>query len=408
MTNLENKNKPVKICIMATVPISICTFYGKQIDFLTSKGFDVTVITSADEAGTEKQISSSAKVYLVPLTRSITPLKDISCFKKILDIIAKGDFDIVQYSSPKAALLGSLAAWLCRVPVRLYLMWGMVYVTQSGIKRLVLKSMEKIICFLSTQVSPDSKGNCSFAVEEKLSSAKKVSLVSNGSANGIDLLRYDPRIFEGKKTEVRRKWDIPDNVLVIGFVGRLRKEKGVNELVMAFEKLLKKYTNLYLLIVGPEEIQNKELLRDVEYFIKNDPRIVCVGYQDKPEEFMAAMDIFVLPSYREGFGLVNLEASAMRLPVVSTDIPGPRDSVINNETGFLVQAQSIDSLFLSMEKLIKNKDLRIKMGEAGRIWSSKFEQSNHWKNILQHRLMLLNVKGSFIFDKDQMILRKSG
>ena len=196
-------NKPIKLCIIATVPISIISFSGEQIDYLTDKGFEVTVITSPDRELTGR-ISNKARLVLIPMTRTISPWRDLIALIKVLCYIRKGSFDIVQYSSPKAALLGSLSAWLCRVPVRLYLMWGLYFTGQDGLKRDFLKFFEKMICFFSTAVSPDSHGNMQFAVEEKLCPLLKMSVVGKGSANGVDLSRFDPQRLKEKGLIVRK------------------------------------------------------------------------------------------------------------------------------------------------------------------------------------------------------------
>jgi glycosyltransferase involved in cell wall biosynthesis len=171
--------------------------------------------------------------------------------------------------------------------------------------------------------------------------------------------------------------------VVVGFVGRLCREKGINELVGAFGALAKDHPKLYLLLVGPQE--------DVQ--AKYEERIIITDYQERPEEHLAAMDIFALPSYREGFGIVNIEASAMELPVISTDIPGPRDSVLDGKTGILVQVRSRIALQEAMARLLGDPQLRRQMGQAGREWARTFEQHRLWEKIVEHRLSLLQKSG---------------
>ena len=373
---------------MATVPVSIVSFYGEQIDYLTDEGYEVTVITSPDKEFTGR-ISRKARLVLIPMTRTISPGRDLIAIIKILYCIRKGSFDIVQYSSPKAALLGSLSAWLCRVPVRLYLMWGIYYTGQEGYKKEFLRLIEKMICFFSTSVSPDSHGNLQFAAKEELCPLSKMSVVGKGSANGVDLSRFDPKRLKKKRVAVRKSLRIPPDAVVVGFVGRICREKGVNELIQAFVDLSGKYPLLYLLLVGPREDKKGEYDPQIISALARQKRILSVGYQERPEEYMSAMDIFILPSYREGFGIVNLEASAMELPVISTDIPGPRDSIIRGQTGILVPVQSIAPLREAIETLYNNPTLRQDMGLAGRQWTNNFEQRYFWQQILAHRDALI-------------------
>jgi len=384
---VENK-KPTKLCIVATVPMSIISFYGEQIDFLTDRGFEVTVITSPDREF-DGRISRKARLVLIPMTRTISPWRDLVAFIKVFSCIRKGSFDIVQYSSVKAALLGSLSSWLCRVPVRLYLMWGLYFTGRYGLKREFLKYFDKMVCFFSTAVSPDSNGNMQVAVEEKLCPSSKLSVVGNGSANGIDLSRFDPQRLKEEGRIIRESLLIPPSAVVVGFVGRLCRDKGINELVRAFVDLSEQHPDLYLLLVGPQEADENEYDPHDAATLAGHERIISVGYKDRPEEYLSAMDIFVLPSYREGFGIVNIEASAMELPVISTDIPGPRDSVLDGHTGILVPAKSVDPLREAIKTLYDDPHLRLKMGRAGREWAKCFEQRLMWQLIYTHRQALL-------------------
>ncbi len=396
--------KPMKICIMATVPISIVSFYGRQLDYLKENGFEVTVVTS-DDRDLVKKISSSCRLWLVPMSRKITPLRDIYSLWALFNRFKKEKFDIIQYSSPKAALLGSICGYLLDIPVRIYLMWGIYYTGQTGWRRKFLKLCEKTICFFSTQVLPDSRGNLDFALEQGLCPGEKLSVVGNGSANGVDLERFDPSSVGSRRNKIRGILGIPRDAFVAGFVGRLTKEKGINELVEAFYALKQRYPGIYLLLVGPKENKGSEFDPRVSRILAEEKGIVLAGFQDRPEDFMAAMDVFVLPSYREGFGIVNIEASAMELPVVSTDIPGPRDSVLDRKTGMLIPVRSASSVEKAIEILLNNPIMRRDMGVAGRQWAENFEQKRLWREIIFHRfsswrreLLMRKIRFKRIFD----------
>ncbi len=379
--------KPLKLCIMATVPMSVVSFYGKQLEYLQENGFDVTIITSPDKCFGER-IPVSCRLVFVPMSRAITPWQDLFSLIKIAKVFREGKFDIVQYSSPKAAFLGSLCGFLFSVPARLYLMWGIYYTGQAGFKRSILRMAERMICCLSTHVSPDSQGNRDFAIQERLCPSRKISVVGKGSANGIDLQRFCPQALAREGQDIRKENNIPLKGCVIGFVGRLCRDKGVNELVKAFDDLSQDREDLYLLLVGPED-ERSGYDQQTSSILRSNHRIVRVGYQDKIERYMAAMDIFAMPSYREGFGAVNVEASAMGLPVVSTDIPGPRDAVVHGKTGFLVPAKTIEPLKKAILILYNDLSLRQDMGEAGKDWARHFDQKILWPQIIEHRKALL-------------------
>ncbi len=381
----KDGRKTRRLCVLTTVPVSVNAFYGKQLDFLADNGFEVTVITSPDPVLCGK-ISRRCKLITIPMSRGVSPFADLVAFFRVLGVMRKGKFDMVQYSSPKAALLGSLCAAICRVPVRLYLMWGLYYTGQRGLFRQLLKTAEKVTCSASTAVAPDSEGNRAFAVSERLCPQGKIRVVGEGSANGIDLERFDPSRHAARRNALRKEAGIPENALVIGFTGRLCRDKGINELVRAFTSL--EYTGSFLLLVGPLDHRHG-LSPETERLLKTHPRIRVTGFRENVEEWLAAMDIFCLPSYREGFGVVNVEASAMGLPVVSTDIPGPRDSVREGTTGLLVPGRDAEALATALRNLTADPALRRRMGEAGKEWAKRFEQRKHWGRILAHKRELL-------------------
>lgn len=384
----------LRMCVITTVPISAATFYGRQFEFLKEHGFDVTLVTSPGREFLSR-LPAGLRVCQVAMTRRITPFDDLIAFIRVLRIIAAGRFDLVQYSSPKAALLGSFSSWICRVPVRLYLMWGLYYVGQSGWKRQLLKVFEKVVCYLSTAVAPDSHGNRTFALAEKLCPSGKISVVGEGSANGVDLNRFDPQRLRSVRLDTRRALGIAEQGIVFGFVGRIRREKGINELLLAFADVSRQDARAYLLVVGPQEAGERELDDGAADILKRHPRVMKKGFCPEPEEMMCVMDVFALPSYREGFGIVNVEASALGLPVISTDIPGPRDSVLHETTGLLVPVRDSAALASAMQRLLLDERLRATMGAAGRVWAQRFEQRRHWESVLRHRLSLLHQAGVY-------------
>jgi glycosyltransferase involved in cell wall biosynthesis len=399
---MNHSARRIRLCIIATVPISINAFYGKQLEYLHQKGFDITVVTSPD-ADFISKLPSFIKGRCVPMIRGMSPLKDLVALFRVIKHVYRGKFDIVQYNSPKAALLGSLASYFCRVPVRLYLMWGIYYTGQKGWRRLLMKWVEKVACFCSTNISPDSQSNCIFAADERLCPSSKITLVGKGSANGIDLERYNDLLYLEKTCMIRNECGIPGDATVVGFLGRLTRDKGINELVKAFELISISEPNTYLLMVGPWEAKNQDLEVSVESLIRDCKRVRWLGYKEDAERYMSIMDIFVLPSYREGFGVVNIEAAAMGLPVVATDVPGARDSVIDGETGLLVPPRNVQELANAIKKLIDDKGIREEMGARGRENAKLYEQKKHWGYIFDHRLTLLRNKGNYHLGNDRRV-----
>lgn len=381
-----------KLCIISTIPTTIKAFFGEQLKFLKDNGFDITVITSSAVSSQDyrKGLPEGIKLQTVKMSRTISPLADFKAFSEISKIIKDGNFDIVQYVTPKAALLGSVASWRTKVPVRLYLMWGLYYVTQTGFKKFMFKTIEKIVCKCSTAIAPDSKGNVKLAVEEGLCKADKIGVVGHGSANGVDTDKFNPDKLSQDGKKIRINLGIPEKVRVFGCIAAIVGDKGINELIEAFDDISKKYPEVYLLYIGQTTEKDPVKNSTIE-IMRNNSKIIHLGWQSEPEKYLAAMDIFVLPTYREGFSVVNIEASAMALPVISTDVPGPQESIVNGETGILVPAKQVQPLIDAMKDLLGRPLRAKKLGEAGRKRVQEFyEQKKLWDNILQHRLKLLS------------------
>lgn len=385
----ETRIKRPKICIITTVSLSIKQFYPVQIQELIGSGFDPVVIC-ADDPQLNQLLPPSARYVPVNFKRTISPLSDIRAVFKLIHIFRKERFDIVQYSTPKASLLGSIASFFARVPVRIYILWGLYYTGQEGLGKFVLKSFEKLICRISTLVVPISHEMVDFAEAEVLVNKQKCQVMLNGSACGVDLELFDPEKWKSFRNQIRNQYNIPENGIVVGVVARLTGDKGINELVQAFDVLSNEIPRMYLLLVGEEEEKNK-LDGNTGLIIKRNNRIRCTGWQNNPLPYYSAMDIFCVPTYREGFGEVNLEAQAMELPVISTNVIGPRESVENGITGFLVEPKSVEALIAPLKTLIKDTEIRKKMGSAGRLRVERmFNRKDIIKTVVEHRLKLIS------------------
>jgi glycosyltransferase involved in cell wall biosynthesis len=395
----------IKLCIITTVPGTIRVFFGDQLHYLQNHGYEITVITSADKSDHNigQCIPEGVKIHSVQMSRTIKLLDDLKAIYKIIGILRNEKYDIVQYVTPKAALFGSFASWIVKVPVRLYLMWGLYYITQRNIKKYVFKCIEKIVCRLSTTITSDSKGNVKIAVEEGLCKADKIAVVGHGSANGVNTERFDPDKLAPFRDEIRKKHEIPLDAFVFGTIAAIVGDKGINELIAAFVEIAGIHPNTYLLYVGQtaeKDPVKPETLKQID----NHKRIIHVGWQAEPEKYMAAMDVFVLPTYREGFGVVNIEASAMRLPVISTDVPGPQESIVNGETGILVPAKETVPLMDAMKTLLGRPMYIKKLGVAGRKRVQEYyEQKILWQAILEHRKGLLLKTGEYTEMNGQVV-----
>ena len=381
-------DRDIKICICATVSVTIRAFYGEQLRFLQENGFEVTVLTSPDDqlAG---ELPAGVSYRPVEMTRGVTPWSDLRALWSIWRTMRANHFDLVQFSTPKAALLCSLAAWAARVPTRLYLMWGLFYTGQTGWRRRFFRMVERAICALSTHIAPDGRGVMEFAVQEGLCRRRETEVVGNGSSNGIDLRRFDPSGLRPQRSSLRREFGVPGDAVAIGTVARLGREKGINELVHAFCGANREDPRLHLLLVGPTE-EGNGLEPDVAEEIAANAAITNLGMRWDVERCLAAVDIFVLPSWREGFPVVNLEAGAMRLPVITADVMGSRESIVDGQTGIRVTVRDVERLREAMLTLARDPDLCRRYGDSGRRRVERaYEQRQHWQRILEHRRRIL-------------------
>lgn len=380
-----------KICFITTIPLTLKSFVIKTAMYLhENTDWDISFICDYD-AAFEKDLPEYIHYFPVKMERgiSISGFKAVREIKKIFD---REKFDMIQYSTPNASLYASFAGRLSKVPVRLYCQWGMVYVGFSGLKRFVFKTMERFICRLSTWVEPDSHSNLKFSHSEKLYPENKGSVIWNGSACGVNLEKFDISKKNEYREEIRREIGCNNTDFIFGFVGRITRDKGVNELLWAFKKISQKYNDVYLMMVGPSE-NDLSVNEELYNWAKSSNRVIFTGYTNCVEKYISAMDIYILPSYREGFGMGVVEAEAMGVPVIVTNIPGPVDAMISGKTGEVVEKKDAEMLFEAMDTLYCDREKVESYGQYAKTYATEsFEQTKLFSYILADRKRLLNEK----------------
>lgn len=373
----------MKICYVTTIPATIQSFILPLAEYLhENTDWDISFICSDDEKF-EKSLPKYIHFYPVHMERGIS-LAGVKAMLQIKKILKQEKFDIVQYSTPNASLYTAMAAKLAKIPVRLYCQWGIAYVGFSGLKRKIFKVVEKFVCGLSTYVQPDSKSNLNFARSEGLYSEKKSSVIWNGSACGVSLDKFNTQRKNEYRSYIRGKYNIGRDTFVYIFIGRVTRDKGIKELLSAFKKL---NDDSVLFLLGNNEVDtsvNRELY---DWSLEN-KNIIYTGNVDDVERYLSAADCYVLPSYREGFGMSVIEAETMGVPVIVTDIPGPVDAVVDNKTGLLVKKADENSLLDAMKKIRKLNYQE--MGKEGHKFASdNFEQKQLFDKIIESRNELL-------------------
>lgn len=390
---MERIHREPLLLHITTVPQSLAFVRG-QVTYMTRRGFKVYALSSPGTALERFALNEPVHVQTVAMARAITPLRDAIAVIRIYRFMRRVRPHIVHSHTPKGGLLGMVCAWLAGVPVRIYHVHGLPFMTARGPKRLLLFLTERISCFLAHQVYCVSWSIRQVIVERGLCPPKKITVLRHGSSNGVDAeVRFNPdRLSDGTRSSVRQRFGIPDDALVLGFIGRVVRDKGVIELAQAWRDLRDDFSDLWLLIVGPLESQDR-LLQETLESLARDPRVCFAGEVMDTSEVYTAIDVVVLPSYREGFPNVPLEAAAMCLPVVATRIPGCSDSVQDRVTGLLVPVRDPVALSEALRTYIQDKPLRYQHGNNGRERVLRdFRPQDIWEGFLGGYVKLLRAK----------------
>lgn len=384
-------NKKPKLIRMVTHDMGFRELLNGQLNFLNSKDI-FEVIGLSSDTGELKNIAEKegVRTISVHMNREISLFHDFKSLIALYKTFRKEKPDVVHANTPKAVLLGMTAAWLARVPNRIYTVTGLRFETATGKLRFILKSMERISCRFATRVIPEGDGVANTLVREKITK-KPLRKILHGNINGVDLNFFTHSHDVEKAAGYIRK----EGKLTFVFVGRVVKDKGVQELVEAFVNINNAFPDSRLLIVGRLEQHLDPLPLDIIKQIEQNENIEWVGFQTDVRPWMAAADVLVLPSYREGFPNVVLQACAMGLPCIVTDVNGCNEVISHGVNGFLVQPKDAAALEKAMLHFVKNKSLAKDLGSSTRqIIIDKFSNDAIWEATLQMYLEELRKRPS--------------
>jgi glycosyltransferase involved in cell wall biosynthesis len=347
--------------MVAAVPLSLKVFMRPHMEVIARR-YPMTAICDGSAGGLEGVFPAGVTFQSVGIERKISPLRDLQALLALIQIFSARKFALVHSITPKAGLLAMLAARMAGIPIRLHVFTGQVWATKRGFKRWFLKQFDRLIACLATNVLADSGSQRDFLVTEGVVSASRIRVLGKGSICGVDAARFKPD--SSLRRRQRSRWGLPDDAVLALFLGRLNQEKGVLDLAEAFGALAAELPQLHLAIVGPDEEglvpQIRSLCPGQEH------RLHIVGFTDSPNEMMNAADIFCLPSYREGFGSVVIEAAAVGVPALASRIYGITDAVDENSTGLLHRPGDSSDIASGLRRLVEDADLRRQMGEAAR------------------------------------------
>lgn len=350
----------MKIARIATVPFFLYNHLRLQVADTASIGHEVVLISSGGPEVRSLEQIDGVRFVQIEIQRQISPLDDLVSLWRLFWLFRRERFHIVHTATPKAGMLGAIAAFLARVPIRLHTFTGQAWAEMRGLKRRLAKLGDSLTVLLNTRCYADSLSQRDFMVNEAIAPRSRIHVLGAGSLAGVDLRRFH---CTNPRTDARqplRALGVPDGHRVITFIGRITADKGVRELIESFRALQEQGLPCTLLLIGPEEPDARQLYEATR--LSELSHVYLLGYQSDPERWLASTDVFCLPSYREGFGNVVIEAAAMGVPTVGTDIPGLRDAVVHDETGILVPVRNVPALTQALARLLADEAMRSGMG----------------------------------------------
>ena len=365
LRGMEKKSMKKKLIRITTIPISLKILLADQLRFM-NRYFEVIGVSSQGSELKEVEQKEGVRTIALDMSRKITPIKDTLSLIKMIVLFLKERPYIVHTHTPKAGIVGMLAAWITRVPHRLHTVAGLPVMEATGKKKKVLLFVEKLTYFCATKVYPNSKGLKTYILEHHLTKPNKLKVIGYGSSNGIDsdYFKRDKDIIS-RSIDIKHHYNL-DGRFVFSFVGRIVKDKGINELLSVFDKMSKEFSSISLLLVGTFEEYLDPISDISKKILIENKNVIQIGFQKDIRPFLAASDCFVLPTYREGFPNVVLQACSMELPCIVTDINGCNEIIENNKNGIIVKPKNEEELYFAMKSFLEDKTLAQRLSKNTR------------------------------------------
>ena len=377
-------NKKSKLIRVTTVPLSLDKLIGGQMGFMKNS-FEVIGMSSDLNSLKKIAIEEGVRIACIPLNRKITPIKDLFALLKMFFFLRNEKPFIIHTHTPKAGIIGMLAAKLAGVPCRLHTVAGLPLLEIEGSKRKLLNFVEKLTYACATKVYPNSQGLKNIIIQNNFIEQEKLKVIANGSSNGINTAYFNPDLFFAKEMNLlKENLKITETDVVFIFVGRLVRDKGINELVAAFDKLSKRFQNIKLLLVGAFESDLDPLNNHTLKIIDDNSAILSAGFQQDVRPYFAIADALVFPSYREGFPNVVLQAGAMGLPAIVSDINGCNEIIKEEENGLIISVKNAEAIYKAMKRVLEDPALKntLQNNARNRI-TELYEQNIVWEALLK-------------------------
>jgi glycosyltransferase involved in cell wall biosynthesis len=379
---------------VTTIPVSLKVLLKGQIDFMQQNGFKVIAVSAFGKEVEELKQQENCEHFIIPLTRTINPIQDLICIIKLVSFLKKIKPVIVHTHTPKAGFVGMIAANIAKVPIRLHTIAGLPWITTSGVKRYVLKIVEKLTATASSKVYVNSKNLLSFLKNQHIAN-KKFCVLGAGTSNGIDIEYFtNSNKIKEQALKLKKNNGVNENAWIWLFVGRIVKDKGVQELLKAFSEFHDQYPGDQLWIVGEEEIDLDPINTESNTLLNTHSNIKKMGFHNDVRSYYAAANMLVFPSYREGFPNVPIQAALMDCGLILSNINGCNEIIENNKTGLLVEVKSDIEILNKMIFARKNHQLinqyKLKLKEQIKF---NYSQEIVWQNLLNEYKKLIVENG---------------
>ncbi len=375
----------MKIIRVTTVPLSLAKLLEGQLLFMKQNGFEIIAVSSKGNEISGLIEAEGCRHITIPMTRVISPFKDLVSIMRMYKLFRKEKPRIVHSHTPKAGMVAMFAAYFAGVPIRLHTVAGLPLMESKGAKRAILENVEKLTYFCATKIYPNSKNLEAFIIENSFCSKRKTQVLGNGGSNGINCEYYNlNNLIINQAEELKREFNIASDNFVFVFVGRLVKDKGIEELVKAFTLLEKKHSNVKLLLLGITEQELNPLNEYTISTIESNKNILKAGFRNDIRPFLALSHALVFPTYREGFPNVPMQAGCFHLPSIVTNINGCNEIIEDKKNGLIIPVKDEKALYAAMERLIVDEPLYASLkANARRMIVERYNQKYFWSLLLQ-------------------------
>ena len=384
--------KKFKIVRVTTIPLAFEKLLENQLSFLKSF-YDVIAVSSDEKKLKKFAKSQGVKWYSIKMTRKITPIIDLISLFKMYFFIRREKPDIIHTHTPKAGVIGMFAAYIANVPIRIHTVAGLPLLETTGIKRIILNFVEKLTYKFSTKIYPNSYGLKEIILKNNFTVKNKLKIIGNGSSNGIDTNYFNPDLISKEQNQIlKSNLKIQKTDFVFIFIGRIVGDKGINELVEAFNLFSKETSKTKLLLVGNFEDELDPISKSSKNIISNNDKIILAGYQNDVRPYFSISDVLIFPSYREGLPNVVLQAGAMGLPSIVSNINGCNEIIENNINGLVIKVKCIDAIYDAMIKITSDEPLfnKLRLNSRDSI-KIKYEREALWGMLLKEYENLTKV-----------------